>query len=1259
MKKIACFLITLALAVCLLPVSAAEVCPACGQTVTWETIPSSVPTAAGHYHYALAKEKTNSQWILKEGVTICLDLCGKTLRSEGRMFNLSTGSQLNILDSVGGGKAIAATGNNNVTGGLITIAKGAVCSQYGGTLSLETKYVANRGVGTGGIVYMSADCTYNLYGGTIQGTDLVQSEYTPALTYNGYGAALYMANSAKLNVYGGQILSGTIPEGGKGECVYVRTTTPKITVSGSGKIQNIYFANDSDQLVAKDCFTGSIVLTYPSSITIQQGSVLGTCEGANTARAEIRCGDWTLIGEDGKLIAVPNAEAAVCGETTRYFATVAEAVADCGGDTLKLLKNDLTFEANQDMILDLNGQNATVTGSGKLTVLDSQTDDHDVSDSIYGTLTGDAVAAERYLPVEEVGKLSFHRVDLEISAMTLRPGAAGVYYQSRILCDEKAAAQVDTYGVALNAFEAPSAENMDTTTRASAFTDLSSGETFASGTLLKGIMKERNTEARNRANSQVPVYGAAYLRTLDGRYIFGQPVERTLQQQVEAADSLWQQLDNSQKTALLEFYHAYEPIFDTWDVPNMKRGHMDYTLNAVDGQYFVDAVKALSDSTYSGIDLASRLYVHAFTQDVFNNNGITDTALENLLTGENTALLDMVAPGLFGGKSMPATIAGVKGTAGAVAEKDLINGDILLADGKVYAYANGLWSLETGAVPVETAAVLAGLSEADKYAVLRPSIVLESLLTPTDINAPLDQLNDYQEALIATAEAYLLRGEKLQYSDTRFTVQGATLDTEFRWQSKRNAPEDCTAVEWGYTNCAAFTYEVYYQALGFALPDDMYTTKKLTNNSPGNGTQVYYYHREVDSVQTEEEKAQVQQEFLSKLQPGDILVVLRNNSSGHAMLYVGNGNIIHSSGGVYQYTASVGTEVYEASIRRMKVMDYFFNPASAKGYVFGIVTDLSIVRPLDIFEGEIPQNTQNRVANMQGIMAQKLSSHSKAQTVNPGETMTFTYEIYNTNSTAVTLDITETLPQELHYLSGTATVSGNHLSWQVTVPADTRVQVSYTAQVNGATPYGTTIQSLDSTVGGVTVKCAPVQVKRTFTATEQAAIIEKVQQLRAGGNSLTQLALANEIYLAATGETLFDSTDITTVCEGDDGIFLKWKMSTETTKRQLFQVNTGSKYQKLVAPTLYGGYRMYTPMWQQDRTRLPQPDDLQIGDLLVGRTLSSKVTWLYLGQEMGFVNLSKATLDADTITAAQRLERLHGYGYYFAILRPSFALETE
>ena len=273
MKKPFLLFITLLIgAVLLLPVLAAETCPACGETVTWETMPSSVPTAAGHYHYALSGDKSISQWQLKDGVTICLDLQGHTLRSSGRMFNLATGSALNILDSVGTGYAIAKTGSNNVTGGVISIAENAICSQYGGTLSLETKYVSGRGVGTGGIVYMNKTCTYNLYGGVVQGAALVKSEYTPALTYNGYGAAFYMASSSRLNVYGGEIRSGSVPEGGKGACVLLQTKNALVTVTGDAKIDEVYCNYDNDQFVVEGCYTGSATLAYNSTLTVKNGS---------------------------------------------------------------------------------------------------------------------------------------------------------------------------------------------------------------------------------------------------------------------------------------------------------------------------------------------------------------------------------------------------------------------------------------------------------------------------------------------------------------------------------------------------------------------------------------------------------------------------------------------------------------------------------------------------------------------------------------------------------------------------------------------------------------------------------------------------------------------------------------------------------------------------------------------------------------------------------------------------------------------------
>lgn len=681
--------------------------------------------------------------------------------------------------------------------------------------------------------------------------------------------------------------------------------------------------------------------------------------------------------------------------------------------------------------------------------------------------------------------------------------------------------------------------------------------------------------------------------------------------------------------------------------------YIERTLNEIDREYIVTGIKALSDSSYSGLDLAQRIYTFAFTLANPVSDHITDAALEQIAAGENAVLLDMVAPTLFGGKTMPTAIEGVKGSsAGAVTEQDLIIGDLLLAEERVYIYGeDGLYDLEKGAVKADTEAVLAALPQADKYAVVRPSVDMTEV-TPS---APrTDVLNDYQKALKATAEAYLLRGEKLQYADTRFTVNGANNNSEFRWLVKENTPEDCNDKSWGYTNCAAFTYEVYYQGLGYALPDDMFTTNRLVNYSQQNNMRVYYYSRTADSVQTDEEKQQVHDEFVAALQSGDILVVLRGGS-GHAMLYVGDGKIIHSTGGVYQYTASVGTEVYEATIRCMNVEDYFFNEASAKGYVFGIVTDIAIVRPLNVFQGEIPQSTLTRMANMQGIVAQKISSHTEAQTVNPGDQMTFTYKLYNANKTDVTLDIAETLPQNTTYVSGAQTVNGNQLGWTVTVPAGQRVSVSYTLKVNEDTAWGTQIQSTDSTVGGITVKCDPVQVRRTLTSQEQAALVETVKQLRAEGNTLTNLALVNQIYEQALGvQNVFESTDIATVTRGTTGCFKNYKTYSG---KQIYQCNPDSIYTDLIAPTLYGGYRLHTPNFTYDRIRLAKVHDLQVGDVLISKTLSSESAMMYLGEELGFVKMD-AELTADTAAIEKRLERLLGYGYYFAIMRPSMGLEN-
>ena len=232
-----------------------------------------------------------------------------------------------------------------------------------------------------------------------------------------------------------------------------------------------------------------------------------------------------------------------------------------------------------------------------------------------------------------------------------------------------------------------------------------------------------------------------------------------------------------------------------------------------------------------------------------------------------------------------------------------------------------------------------------------------------------EELSEAQISLLATAEAYFMRGYRAQYDDTRFTRVGGG---EFRWQIGIREPEDYTRDRWGYINCAAFTYELYRCALGIDL-GSLYTTFNLMSHysqcgfTPNEPMYPFYY---VPSVAPDEkERARIETDFMSTLRVGDLAIVRRSNKGGHVLMYIGGGRFVHSSGENYNYKEA--RETHEPTVMVIGAWDYLFDPA-AKNYVFsetGYITQLGIVRPLDVFSGEIPENTRNRVKYLRGIFA--------------------------------------------------------------------------------------------------------------------------------------------------------------------------------------------------------------------------------------------------------------------------------------------------
>ncbi|MBE6786896.1 MAG: DUF4886 domain-containing protein [Ruminococcaceae bacterium] len=687
-----------------------------------------------------------------------------------------------------------------------------------------------------------------------------------------------------------------------------------------------------------------------------------------------------------------------------------------------------------------------------------------------------------------------------------------------------------------------------------------------------------------------------------------------------------------------------------------------------DQRYISNAIRALKDSTYRDMSLLNMIYTVAFTNSI--SSYFPDTPADTLTKiTKGTATeqtLKMVAPTLYGGTAVNGVIAGIKGApCTKVTSNDLIVGDILFVNNsgtvKNYIYdKDGFVDLSDPMSEVDTTAVLNGLTSSNIFAVFRPSI---NISRDYIIDDELEELTltEQQKAVIATAESYILRGEKLQYADTKF---GGIDNTEYRWNTGNRNPEFVNRNEWGYINCAAFTYEVYNTALGIDINyngTSMWATSRLQNYSNSEGIMVYNYKRSASADVDQATMDSVKQEVLSTLKPADMLVVRRNDSSGHVMLYIGNGTFIHSTGGIY--TIDVG-ESYEATIRYQRVEDYFFTPGN-RGYLFKNtgdlqVTEFLIVRPLikDKYNVEVPQETVNRMNNMQGIMAQKLSSHNSTTTANLGEEVTFTFEVYNTNDTAKTVEICDTVPANTTYVSGAQNKDGDNLSWSVTIPANTRKSVSYTVTVNQDATIGDYIQTTDtSTVGGVRTTCPKVYINRTLSKEEQQKVIDAYNSIK-DTTANRGFALVNEIYKTAglTDTDVFTDTDYATVMQGAEGTF---KVATTISGTDYYQLkDRGYKYRDMMVETLYGGRRYYgfSGDARTDRTRLAREHHIMVGDVIV-RQISGGTYYAYLhiGGDY-FINIT-TNIAAETTTAKKRLELLLSSGRYYAVYRPSFNIE--
>ena len=225
----------------------------------------------------------------------------------------------------------------------------------------------------------------------------------------------------------------------------------------------------------------------------------------------------------GETLYLPGAAVVADGEAT-WYNTAEEALAAYeAASGVKYLGLGIDAVLNGQTVYVDAFQDISITGTGTVYGIDPDNDEYKKST---GTITAEGVTlvgdvtfnGNRYIKLADG---SFHRIELGISAVTLRTSAAGLYYNAYYTCDKTLAAAITAYGVAVSVEDMPGADFQNVPLdRASVYEDfadqyaaLESGCTVAANsTSVFGIMKDTNSAADNAAHGKMDIYANAYIQ---------------------------------------------------------------------------------------------------------------------------------------------------------------------------------------------------------------------------------------------------------------------------------------------------------------------------------------------------------------------------------------------------------------------------------------------------------------------------------------------------------------------------------------------------------------------------------------------------------------------------------------------------------------------------------------------------------------------------------------------------------------------------
>ena len=458
----------------------------------------------------------------------------------------------------GGGNVYVTDSTFDMNGGTVTLGVAAGSSYGGGNFGVFNGTLNIRGTeqntvisagkvnntsatvtGLGGGNIRLEGGTVNMYGGLITGGE--------ALDTGAKGGANIFIVSGIVDIQGGTVKDGKLANNNQyGNNIHIRNgslTIGKAATVDYGEGVGSYTLYGYDgTVVSAGAVVGGTLYMRAGTATLTDGKYHNLNKAADatiTVTGGAYRKDPAAYVQAGYQV-VSNADATYVYAVIPEGETLPAAMVDSKGNEkltqdpltqwatgsysyIKLYKSVDLGSLTDKVWVDLNGKDLTVAGTGTLYAFDSANDTYDTS--ACGTVNNNGTVVipadvqapngNRYIAVTQGSRTTMHRLDVRLSAVTLRTSSMGMYYKAVYNCDTILAAKVKTYGVVLSVNNMPGSdfltESGDINRYTVAAAEFESGVVATSGSVF-GIMKTQREASVNDTYGKKEIYANPYIQ---------------------------------------------------------------------------------------------------------------------------------------------------------------------------------------------------------------------------------------------------------------------------------------------------------------------------------------------------------------------------------------------------------------------------------------------------------------------------------------------------------------------------------------------------------------------------------------------------------------------------------------------------------------------------------------------------------------------------------------------------------------------------